>query len=110
MKDVQERNGKLHSKMVMLEVNLDSEIKGKGIDQKHLLPISGSVRLEQEKQPPYTHRDDASPGGQNLDFSSKQAPGSRVSPQPLECENQQHLQLFLLLRITACNEEMQPSY
>lgn len=88
MKDVQERKGKLHSKVVMLEVNLDSEVKGRGIDQKHLLPISGSVWSEQKKQPSFTCRDDTSPGGQNLDFSSKQAPGSRVSPQPQECENQ----------------------
>lgn len=42
--EVQERKGKLHSKKAMLEVNLESEIRGRGIIRNILLPIAGSDR------------------------------------------------------------------
>ena len=66
---------------------LESEIRGRGIDQKH--PFAHSwlslVGAQDTTTLPHT---DASPEGQNLDFSSKWASGSRASPQPLQCENQ----------------------
>lgn len=55
MREVRDRKGKLHSEMAMLEVNLESEIRGGGIIRNIPLPLLIESGRSRGRSHPTTH-------------------------------------------------------